>query len=228
MENPNPTPNSVSASAASAPAFALPPAAIQRVEALLARGGRVILGIAAGPGAGKSTLAQALQQQFSAQCQYLPMDGFHLANRELERLGLRHCKGAPDTFDSAGFVNLLRRVRTQSASTTETIYAPDFDRGLEESIAGSLPVTADKPLVITEGNYLLLDEGPWAGVRALLDEAWFLDLDPAVRYRRLLERHMRYGRSEQAARDWIASTDEPNAIRIDATRHQADWVLDSF
>jgi len=223
MENPNPVAN---ISTPSPPTVTLPAEALARVEALLAQGRRVILGIAAGPGAGKSTLAQALQQHFSAHSQYLPMDGFHLANRELERLGLRHCKGAPQTFDSAGYVNLLQRIRAQQAG--DTVYAPDFDRALEESIAGSIPIHADKPLVITEGNYLLMDEGPWASVRALLDEAWYLDLDPGVRHTRLLERHMRYGRSEQAARDWIASTDEPNAVRIDATQHRADWVLPSF
>ena len=205
------------------PALTLPTEAIARVEALLATGRRVILGIAAGPGAGKSTLAQALQHHFSTRSQYLPMDGFHLANRELERLQLRHCKGAPNTFDSAGYVQLLQRLRTQQPG--ETVYAPDFDRNLEEAVAGSIALLPDKPLVITEGNYLLMEEGPWAGVRPLLDEAWYLDLDPEVRYRRLLERHMRYGRSEQAARDWIRDTDEPNAVRIAATRHHADWVL---
>ncbi|WP_138513566.1 nucleoside/nucleotide kinase family protein [Rhodoferax bucti] len=226
MENPNPAANISTPTTTSPPTVTLPAEALARVEALLAQGRRVILGIAAGPGAGKSTLAQTLQQHFSTRSQYLPMDGFHLANRELERLGLRHCKGAPQTFDSAGYVHLLQRIRAQQAG--DTVYAPDFDRTLEESIAGSISVHADKPLVITEGNYLLMDEGPWAGVRALLDEAWYLDLDPGVRHTRLLERHMRYGRSEQAARDWIASTDEPNAVRINATQHRADWVLPSF
>jgi pantothenate kinase len=226
MENPNQATNISTPQSAPVPAPTLPVEAVARVEALLAQGRRVLLGIAAGPGAGKSTLAQALQRRFADRSQYLPMDGFHLANRELARLDLRHCKGAPQTFDSAGFVDLLKRLRNQAAG--ETIYAPDFDRSLEESIAGSIALQADKPLLITEGNYLLMEEGPWAGVRALLDEAWYLDLDPAVRHQRLLERHMRFGRSEQAARDWIRDTDEPNAVRIAATRHQADWILESF
>jgi pantothenate kinase len=108
------------------------------------------------------------------------------------------------------------------------VYAPDFDRSLEESIAGSIALVPDKHLVITEGNYLLLDEGPWAGVRPLLDEAWYLCLDPATRHQRLLARHMHFGRSEQAARDWIRDTDEPNAVRIAATQYRADWVLSGF
>jgi pantothenate kinase len=226
MENPNSAAIKNISAGAISPPVTLPPEAIARVEALLASGRRAILGIAAGPGAGKSTLAQALQAHFHAHTQYLPMDGFHLANRELDRLGLRHCKGAPQTFDSAGFVQLLQRLRAQQQG--ETVYAPDFDRSLEESIAGSIALVPDKPLVITEGNYLLLDEGPWAGVRPLLDEAWYLGLDPAIRHQRLLARHMHFGRSEQAARDWIRDTDEPNAVRIAATQYRADWVLSGF
>lgn len=208
---------------ASPPVPAIPQAAVARIQALLARGQRVILGIAAPPGAGKSTLAQALQQHFDTSSQYLPMDGFHLANSALERLGRLAHKGAPDTFDSAGYAHLLGRLRNQTPN--ETIYAPDFDRSRECSLAGVIPLYAGKPLVITEGNYLLLDQGPWAAVRGLLDEAWYLDLDPAVRHARLLERHLRYGRSLQAAQDWIAHTDEPNAQRIALTRQHADWVL---
>ncbi len=223
MENPNRLSDISTRQTDPAPTMPLPAGAIARVEVLLARGNRVILGIAAGPGAGKSTVAQALQRHFASQSQYLPMDGFHLANRELTRLGLRHCKGAPNTFDSAGFVDLLKRLRSQPPG--ETIYAPDFDRNLEESIAGSIALQADKPLLITEGNYLLLEDGPWAGVRGLLDEAWYLDLDAELRKRRLLERHMRFGRSEQEALDWIRETDEPNAIRIEGTRDRADWIL---
>ena len=226
MENPNQAANISIPENDPMPALTPPREAVARVEALLKKRRRVILGIAAGPGAGKSTLAQALQRHFHDRSQYLPMDGFHLANRELTRLGLRPCKGAPQTFDSAGYVDLLKRLRKQAPG--ETIYAPDFDRSLEESIAGSIALEGDKPLLITEGNYLLLEEGPWAEVRALLDEAWYLDLDPEMRYQRLLERHMRFGRSEQAARDWIRDTDEPNAVRIAATRHRADWILAGF
>ena len=181
MENPYLTPNSAP------PQSALPPEAIARIEALLSSGRRTILGIAAGPGAGKSTLAQALHARFSAQSQYLPMDGFHLANRELARLQQGHCKGAPHTFDSAGYVHLLERVRRQPKG--ETIYAPDFDRQLEEPIAGAIPLHADKPLIITEGNYLLLEDGAWSRVRGLLDEAWYLDLDPALRHHREADDH---------------------------------------
>ena len=88
------------------------------------------------------------------------MDGFHLANVELERLGRRGRKGAPDTFDSAGYVALLRRLLAQADD--EIVYAPEFRREIEEPIANAIPVFAPTQLVITEGNYLLLDDGPWA------------------------------------------------------------------
>ena len=201
----------------------LPPEVLARARALLASGQRKILGIAAAPGAGKSTLAEGLLQALGTQAQVVPMDGFHLANSELQRLGRAGRKGAPDTFDAAGYVNLLRRIHSQQPG--ETIYAPEYRRELEEGIAGAVAITADTPLIITEGNYLLLDDGAWSQVRAVLDESWFLDLDSGVRQQRLLERHVRFGRSREAALEWIAVTDEPNAQRIERCRHRADWVV---
>ena len=205
------------------PAPAVPPQALARAQRLLARGTRSILGIAAPPGAGKSTLAEALAQALGAQAQVVPMDGFHLANSELQRLGRAQRKGAADTFDAAGYRQLLQRLRTPVAG--ETVYAPNYVRGLEEAIAGTIAVPADTRLVITEGNYLLLDDPHWAGVRALLDEAWYLDVDETLRNQRLLARHMQFGRSREDALAWIDSTDAPNARRIAASRARADWVV---
>ena len=201
----------------------IPDICLQRIDTLLSRGGRRILGIAAPPGAGKSTLAEALARYFDARVQIVPMDGFHLANSELQRLGRHTRKGAADTFDGDGFVDLMRRIKSQPA--TEQIYAPEFRRELEEAIAGAIAVDAATPLVITEGNYLLLDEMPWRSLRAVLDEVWYLDVDERLRHQRLLMRHMRFGRSQQEALDWIAQTDEPNALRIAAQRHRADLCL---
>lgn len=212
MENPKPS-----------VLFLSPADTQQRIAALLTTGQRKVLGIVAPPGAGKSTLAQALQAQYAGQSQYLPMDGFHLAQAELERLGRAQRKGAPDTFDSAGFIALLQRIRQQTAG--ETVYAPDFNRALEEPIAGAIPIAHDAPLVITEGNYLLLEDDGWAGVRALLDEVWYLDIGPLVRQERLLARHMQFGRTREQALQWMAQTDEPNARRIEASRHRADGTI---
>lgn len=201
----------------------LPPEVLHRAQALLASGQRKILGIAAAPGAGKSTLAESLLQALGASTQIVPMDGFHLANSTLQRLGRAERKGAPDTFDVEGYVNLLQRIKHQKAG--ETIYAPEYRRSLEEGIAGAIAVQASTPLIITEGNYLLSDEGGWDAVQGALDEVWFLDLDTAVRQQRLLARHMRFGRSREAALAWITATDEPNAQQIERTRHRADWVI---
>jgi pantothenate kinase len=206
--------------------YSLPPEVLQRARALLARGTRQILGIAAAPGAGKSTLALNLLMALGEQAQIVPMDGFHLANSQLQRLGRAGRKGAPDTFDVAGYVNLLHRLHEQQPG--ETIFAPEFRRDMEEGIAGAIAVEATTPLIITEGNYLLLEDGAWHAVRGLLDEAWFLDVNATVRRQRLLERHQRFGRSLEDSLNWIAVTDEPNALRIERTRHRADWVIPEF
>lgn len=202
---------------------ALPAPFQARVGALLARGGRQLLGIAGPPGAGKSTLAQRLLQAWPGTVQVVPMDGFHLANAELARLGRAGHKGAPDTFDAAGYVALLRRLRQQRAG--ETVYAPEFRREIEEPIAGAIAVLPSTQLVITEGNYLLMDEGAWAEIPALLDDSWFVDIAPGLRRERLVARHVQFGRSAAAAEDWVATTDDPNARRIEATRHRARAVF---
>ena len=201
----------------------LPAAERARLEALLADGRRKLLGLVGAPGSGKSTVAQALLDALPGRAQVVPMDGFHLANAELRRLGRAGRKGAPDTFDSAGYVALLRRLRTQPAG--ETVYAPEFRRDIEEPVAGAIGVRPDTPLVITEGNYLLLEEGPWAGVAPLLDEVWYVEVDDGLRLERLLRRHQQFGRSLEAAQAWVAQTDEPNARRIAATRERAHRVI---
>jgi pantothenate kinase len=195
----------------------------RRIESLLADGKRHIVGIVGPPGAGKSTLSEALNQAFSAVSQILPMDGYHLANKELLRLGRNQRKGAPDTFDSGGFVDLLRRVRAQSPD--EVLYAPEFRREIEEPIAGAIPINADRRLLIAEGNYLMLPDGHWAHVMGLLDEVWYVDVDDELRLARLVARHEHFGRSHQAAVDWVHATDEPNARLIAAQKHRADVLF---
>jgi len=201
----------------------LPAAPLARLRALLDRGGRVLLGLVGAPGAGKSTLAAALQAAFADVAQVVPMDGYHLANAELERLGRRGRKGAPDTFDGAGYVALLRRLRVQAGD--EIVYAPEFRREIEEPIANAIPVFPQTRLVITEGNYLLLDDGPWAQVAGLLDEAWYVDVPDALRVDRLTQRHVQFGRSASDAAAWVANTDEPNARLIEASRGRASYVF---
>ncbi|KQU80739.1 MULTISPECIES: nucleoside/nucleotide kinase family protein [unclassified Rhizobacter] len=196
--------------------------ALARARALISRGGRRILGLIGPPGAGKSTLAGQLVDALGGAAVLLPMDGFHLANVELARLGRAGRKGAPDTFDAGGYTAVLQRVRSQQAGGG-MVYAPEFRREIEEPIASAIAIAPEVPLVITEGNYLLLDQHGWSGVRALLDEAWYVDVDEALRRRRLIERHMRFGRNEAEARAWEAGTDQPNAELIGATAARADW-----
>ncbi|WP_432150722.1 nucleoside/nucleotide kinase family protein [Streptomyces sp. bgisy029] len=197
--------------------------AVDRARSLAQTGRRRVLGIAGPPGAGKSTVARRLVEALGGRAVLVPMDGFHLAGAELERLGRADRKGAPDTFDAAGYVALLRRLREPEPE--HAVYAPAFDRALEEPVAGALAVPPGVPLVVTEGNYLLLDEGPWAAVRGLLDEVWFLDLDPEVRVRRLVERHVRYGKPPAYARAWVERSDEANARLVERGRGRADLVV---
>ncbi len=143
----------------------LPALCRSRVEALLDSGQRRILGIVAPPGAGKSTLAKALAAEFPDGVQVVPMDGFHLANSELLRLGRSGRKGAPDTFDAAGYVSLLQRLAQLGR---EVVYAPEYRRELEEPVAGAIAIAPQTALIVTEGNYLLLDEMPWARCVACL------------------------------------------------------------
>ena len=196
---------------------------IDRARQLVGTGRRQLLGITGAPGAGKSTVAERIVTALGADAVLVPMDGFHLADSELDRLGLRERKGAPDTFDAAGFVSLLRRLREAGP---DTVYAPVFDRGLEAAIAGSIPVSGGTALVVTEGNYLLLDDGPWRQVRPLLDEAWFVTVDPALRVERLIARHVAHGRSPAAAMEWVLRSDETNAALVERTRDRADLVFD--
>jgi pantothenate kinase len=186
---------------------------------------RTLVGLAGEPGAGKSTLAAQLVASLRAAgltAVVVPMDGFHLADRELGRLGRRDRKGAPDTFDADGYVALLRRLGVPGP---RPVWAPDFDRGLEEAVAGSIAVAPDVEVVVTEGNYLLVDAEPWREVRAVLDEAWFVEVDPAERLRRLVARHVRFGRDEEAAVAWATGPDEANARLVRSTRAAADVVV---
>jgi pantothenate kinase len=197
---------------------------IQQADQLASTGRREILGIAGAPGAGKSTLAAQLVDALGRDRAVLvPMDGFHLANSLLLERGLRQVKGAIETFDDAGYANLLHRIRNQQPS--ETIYAPWFDRHLEEPIAGAIPVYAETPLVITEGNYILFDTGCWPRAQACMTETWYIEPQEETRRQRLIDRHMAHGKNEHEARQWALGSDEQNAKLIKATAEKADRTI---
>ncbi|TWP53021.1 nucleoside/nucleotide kinase family protein [Lentzea tibetensis] len=194
-----------------------------RARALAVSGERKILGIGGAPGSGKSTLARRLVEALDGSAVLVEMDGFHLAQRELERLRLVERKGAPDTFDIPGYVDLLARLK---AAGPDLIYAPEFRREIEEPIAGAVPVPPEIPLVVTEGNYLLLNYDKWKRVRMILDEAWFLFIDEDVRVQRLIDRHLRYGRTLSEAEERVLhGTDHVNALMVNSSKGSADLLI---
>ncbi|WP_423822257.1 nucleoside/nucleotide kinase family protein [Salinisphaera sp. SPP-AMP-43] len=206
------------------PEITIAPAVLEALRALAAGPQRRILGLAGAPAAGKSTLAAALVEALEDRAVVVPMDGFHLSQQQLERLGRAERKGAPDTFDAGGYRALLARLH-EARYNAETVYAPGFYREIEEPIAASLAVAPSTPLVITEGNYLLLEEAPWPGVAEQLDTIWYLDVDTTQREQWLVARHERFGRHPADARAWVAATDRPNAERIRPTAARADRIL---
>ncbi|WP_181774427.1 nucleoside/nucleotide kinase family protein [Amycolatopsis pittospori] len=197
---------------------------LSRAQTLAKPGQRSVLGIVGAPASGKTTLAWGLAKALGTRAAVVGMDGFHLAQVELQRLGRAERKGAPDTFDAAGYVHLLRRL----AEGRETVYAPEFRREIEEPIAGAVAVTPDVPLVITEGNYLLMQDDPWSGVKPILAESWFLAPDEPERIERLVSRHRRYGRSLVDARRRALGSDQRNADLIASTSGRADLVLENL
>ena len=192
-------------------------ALLARARALAADGVRRILGIAGPPGGGKSTVARAVVAELGDAARLVPMDGFHLAQCELVRLGRRDRMGAPDTFDAAGYVALLNRLRTEEP----VVYAPEFRREIEEPIAGAIAIPREVPLVVTEGNYLLL----WPEVRPLLDEAWYVQTDEELRVQRLIQRHIEFGKTPEYARAWVMRSDERNAEVVAETAPRADVLV---
>jgi pantothenate kinase len=197
-----------------------------RARSLLpSSGGRAVLGISGAPAAGKTTLAEELVRALSAAgvpVAHVPMDGFHLADAELDRLGSRDRKGAPDTFDALGYAAMLRRLREDR---DDIVYAPGFERVIEQPIAGAIPIPRAARLIVSEGNYLLVDDPLWRQVRPQLNEIWYVDLAPEERLRRLVERHVRFGKPQADAVAWATGTDERNAELIMATRDRADLIV---
>src|SRR4051794_3591268 len=190
---------------------------VARARALVVPGQRRILGIAGPPGGGKSTVARTVVAALGDVARLVPMAGFHLAQAELVRLGRRDRMGAPDTFDSAGYAALLQRLRGEEP----VVYAPEFRREIEEPIAGAIAVPRSVPLVVTEGNYLLL----WPQIKPLLDETWYVQTDEELRMQRLIQRHIQFGKTPEYARAWVMRSDERNAELVAATAHAADVLV---
>lgn len=188
---------------------------------------RVVLGIAGAPGVGKSTLADAIVSGVAAArgdewVAHVPMDGYHLADVQLARLDALSRKGAPDTFDVDGYAHLIRRLVDEPDSW---VYAPGFERTLEQPLAAAVAVPPSARLVVTEGNYLLLAEPRWQAARSAMTEVWYVTGDDDLRRSRLVERHVTFGKSPVAAAAWVEQTDEVNAARVAAAAGGADRVV---
>lgn len=189
------------------------------IETRAAGQDRYIVALAGPPASGKSTLAADLAQRLGGRV--VPMDGFHLDDAVLEARGLRSRKGSPPTFDAMGFLHLMRRLRTGE----EEVAIPLFDRDLELSRAGADIVTRRDRVLIVEGNYLLLDQAPWRELGLLFDLTVYLEVPEPELIRRLTARWQHHGREAQAAQDWIASNDLPNARIVMQQSRPAEITL---
>jgi pantothenate kinase len=180
---------------------------------------RFVFGLAGPPGSGKSTVAARLATALGGIV--VPMDGFHLDNAELDRVGRRGIKGAPETFDAQGFVRLVERL----THPDEPVAAPSFDRVADCTIDAAITVAPEDRIVIVEGNYLVLDHPPWVSLAELFDCTGYLDVDDATRVERLVARHVQHGRSLEDAREFVHTSDEANAAIVAASRARADVVI---
>jgi pantothenate kinase len=192
-----------------------------------AAGRRIVLGLTGAPGAGKSTLAEFIVDYARARmgdswAAYFPMDGYHLSNLQLARLGLENRKGAPSTFDVGGYIAMLSRL---TADSGEDIYVPEYDRSLHEPIAARLLVPAKARMVVTEGNYLALDAPPWPDARRFIDHLWYVDAADSLREERLVARQIAGGLAGDAAQEWVEFSDRPNGELVKLSRDKADRTI---
>ncbi len=184
---------------------------------------RRLVGVAGEPGAGKSLLTATVVAILGARAVGVPLDGFHLSDAELDRQGLRARKGAPETFDAWGYAALLARLRRRPQ---HPVYAPGFERVLEQPLAAAVAVSPEIDVVVTEGNYLLVDRPEWRAARSELDAVWFVQVDPRLRRARLVARHEAFGKTPEEARRWVERVDDRNARLVAACAASADLVVD--
>lgn len=192
-----------------------------------ADGRRIAIGLAGGPGSGKSTLAAELVAMLNAvkpgSAALVPMDGFHMKHAKIEAMGQTDYKGAPHTFEGAAFVSFLHHLK----HATEPVSGPGYSRKIEDVVENAFTVQPEAKVLVVEGNYLLLTEGPWAGVKSLLDYAVFLDVRRDVVEARLMKRHGEEGLfTEERNRAHIARNDLPNYDLVAGSKDRADLIFE--
>lgn len=181
-----------------------------------------IIGIVGAPGSGKSTITSKLSSALTRDNMVIPMDGFHYSQSKLRELGRRERMGAPDTFEASALAERLQAATTRD----EVVSFPDFDRTIEERIVpDSIILKPSTNLVLLEGNYLLYDKDGWEKLKGLIDFSIFIETEEETRLQRLLDRHVKYGKSPEFAREWMDKVDNPNAEKIKTTKHLADVVF---
>ncbi|HVY50263.1 MAG TPA: nucleoside/nucleotide kinase family protein [Devosia sp.] len=192
-------------------------------EALLAKPGRRVLGIAGGPGVGKSTLAQELVKALGPIAAYVPMDGFHMKHAKLEALGIAADKGMPHTFEGAAFADFLARLK----DATQDMRGPGYSRKIEDVVENAFTVPSTTRLLVVEGNYLLLATAPWWRVKPLLDRAVFIEVPREKVRARLMKRHAEEGLfTEERNRAHVERVDLSNYDTVMRSKPRADIAIE--
>lgn len=187
---------------------------------------RIAIGLTGGPGTGKSTLAAELVAMLNAvrpgSAALVPMDGFHMKHAKLEAMGQTDYKGAPHTFEGADFVNFLHHLKGAATAVS----GPGYSRKIEDTVDNAFTIQPEVRVLVVEGNYLLLTDGPWAGVKPLLDYAIFIDVPRELVKARLLRRHGEEGLfTEERNRAHIERNDLPNYDLVSLSQDRADVVI---
>jgi pantothenate kinase len=186
---------------------------------------RFIVAIAGPPGAGKSTLSDALRDALIERgetAEILPMDGFHMDNGILQQRGLLARKGAPETFDVRGFLDIVTAVR----KADQEVLVPVFDRSRELAIASARAIVPETRFILAEGNYLLLNEAPWTRLETSFDFSVFVGPTVEVVEQRLRDRWIGYGLDEAGISAKLYENDLPNGKRVVENLRDADIKID--
>lgn len=199
----------------------------QVIVAAAESGRRIIVGLAGGPGSGKSTLASAvvgkLNDRIDGSAARVPMDGFHKMHADLVAQGIEEEKGAPHTFDAQGYVDFLLRLKTARGP----IQAPSYSRRIEDVVPNAFTIAGNVPILVAEGNYLLLDTAPWNRIKHILDLSFFLQVDRDLVRQRLLKRHAEHELfTEEQIVKHVDEVDMANYDLVAKSQRRADVVID--